>query len=407
MRTYLIIALLLVTASCQRKDTNQAETNAPADSVSAAAPADVVELTAAQLQTGGIELGAISNRPMGQSLPVNGRLAVPPQSEINITALLGGFVRSLPLLPGQPVRAGQVLARLENPDLIGIQQEYAETSSRLTYLETEQARQQELSQANVSALKVLQQTTADLNATRARATGLAQRLRLVGLSPQAALTGNYSSTYVLRAPASGVVTSVSVTAGSYVQPADVLAHLTSSADLYAELTVFEQDLPRIRPGQRVRLRLVTETGERTGRIKYVNRSFESDRSVRVVVGLDKADSRLLPNTFLKAFIELGESRVTALPEEALVSVDGQAFIFVVTDQETSGTQPPTAGRTGSTQPPATTTFRQIAVGRGATQGGYVAVVLPDGFDPTRARVVVKGAFAVLSQLAGAGGEDDE
>ncbi len=428
----LLSGLLSLTVAC-KNDTDQAASGESVQKAEEAehhheeGPADVVELTDEQLRIAAVQLGSVEYRNLGQLLPVNGRLAVPAQSQVNITALQGGFVRAIPLLPGQPVRKGQVLARIENPDLIGVQQEYAETQSRLTYLEAEFARQGELSRENVSALKVLQQTTADLKATRARVTGLAQRIRLVGLSPQAALEGKFSASYVITAPVAGVVTDIPATAGQYVQPADVIARITSSQGLYAELIVFEKDLPQLREGQRVSILLNNEGGrQRSGRISFINRTIDQDRSVRVVARLDQPDVRLAPNTFLKANLDLGDSRVTALPEGAIVSAEGKDYIFVETDEEApehhheEGEAEHAAeeehadkdDHTGEAQhkpgkPEAHgKRFKQISVRRGVTENGYSQVILPGSLDVAKTRVVVKGAYALLSQLKAASGEEE-
>lgn len=404
----LSIGLLWLTVACREsteKETATAEAKPATDTVHGEVPADVVELTDDQVRIGAVSLGKVEYRILGQRLSLNGRLAVPAQSQVAITALQGGFVRSLPLLPGQPVRKGQVLVRIENPDLVQLQQDYAENHSRLTYLEAEFARQKELSEQNVSALKVFQQTKSELGATRARLTGLSQRLRLVGLSPQAALDGTFSAHYVVGAPVSGVVTNVAVTAGQYVQPADVIVQLTSSQGLYAELTVFEKDLPKIREGQRVSIRLNNEgSKERMGRISFINRVIDADRAIRVVAKLDQPDARLAPNTFLKASLDMGDSRVTALPEEAIVSAEGKEYIFVVTEQKAPEHPVHQEGKAGETQQ-AGTAFKQIPVRRGVTEGGYSQVTLPTTFNMATAQVAVKGAYAVLSQLQAASGEE--
>ncbi|PRY35015.1 cobalt-zinc-cadmium efflux system membrane fusion protein [Spirosoma oryzae] len=414
-RIIFFISLLGLTMACKQSTETQTNpsTEAKPDSD---APVDVVALSDDQVRIGAVELGQVAYRNLGQLLQVNGRLAVPAQSQVAITAIQGGFVRSLPLLPGQPVRKGQVLARIENPDLVQLQQDYAENASRLTYLEAEYARQKELSEQNVSALKVFQQTSAERNQIRARQNGLAQRLRLVGLSPAAALTGRFSAYYSVIAPVSGVVTDVSVNAGQYVQPADRIAQLTSSQGLYAELTVFEKELPKIRAGQRVIIRLNNEGGkERLGRITYINRAIDADRSVRVVARLDQPDARLSPNTFLKASLDVGDSRVTALPEEAIVSAEGKDYIFVVTrqtvpEQHEPVGDPDEGDNTAATGKPAQLerhgiAFKQVPVRRGGSEGGYAQVTLPASFDIVRTRVAIKGAFGVLSQLKGGGEEE--
>ncbi|RCR66995.1 efflux RND transporter periplasmic adaptor subunit [Larkinella punicea] len=426
-RILLSIGLLWLASACreatEKDPTTTTETKPTAEATEEKAgheegPADVVELTTDQLRIGAISLGKVEYRNLGQLLQINGRLAVPAQSQVAITALQGGFVRSLPLLPGQPVRKGQLLARIENPDLIGLQQEYAENQSRLTYLEAEYARQKELSDQNVGALKVFQQTSAERNQVRSRLGGLAQRLRLVGISPQAALDGKFSAYYDVTASVAGVVTQVAVNVGQYVQPADIIAQLTSSQGLYAELTVFEKDLPQIREGQRVSMRLNNEDGkERSGRITYINRIIDANRSVRVVARLDQPDARLAPNTFLKASLDLGNSRVTALPEGAIVSAEGKDYIFVVTDEkapeehehneeEANHSAKEDHDHTAGETEQHGTAFKQIPVRRGVTQEGYSQVTLPTTLDLSKVQVVIKGAYAVLSQLQAAGGEEE-
>ncbi|WP_211220245.1 efflux RND transporter periplasmic adaptor subunit, partial [Rudanella lutea] len=121
----LLFSLLAVPMACQQRTGDAAKPTGEAEHPHEEGPTDVVELTDDQRRIAAIAVGSVEYRNLGQTLQVNGRLAVPAQSQVNITALQGGFVRAIPLLPGQPVRKGQVLARIENPDLIGVQQEYA------------------------------------------------------------------------------------------------------------------------------------------------------------------------------------------------------------------------------------------------------------------------------------------
>lgn len=387
----------------QSADQQKAEAKKPAEAAHQEAPTELVELTSDQLRIGDVQIGTIDYRNLGQELLVNGRLVAPAQSQVAITGLQGGFIRKLPLLPGQPVRKGQLLARIENPDLVGVQQEYAENQSRLTYLDAEYIRQKELSEQNVSALKVFQQITAERAQVRARLNGLTERLRLVGLSPQAALNGTFTASYAVTAPITGVVTDISATIGQYVQPTDVIARIISTQGIYAELTVFEKDLPQLRVGQSVSLRLTSEASrEHTAKISYINPTIDADRSVRVIAQLEQMDSRLVPNTFLKAMLDLGDSRVPALPEEAIVSTEGKDYIFVVTTEKIPdhhGQHPDETEQPG-------TTFRRIPVRRGVSEGGYSQVTLPNQINLRQARVVVKGAYAVLSQLTAASGEEE-
>lgn len=418
----LVLPLIALFVACNsgskpsEANTEKKETEKPEASHSETT--DLVELSAEQLKIGNIALGKIEQKTLGQLLQVNGRLAVPAQNQVAVTGLLGGFVRTLPLLPGQPIKKGQILARIENTDLVTLQQDYAENASRLVYLNSEYDRQKELSDQNISALKMFQQVSADRNQVLARMKGISERLKLVGISTPAAGGGPITSVYSIIAPVSGVITNVSAVVGQYVQPADIIAQITSNEGVYAELTVFEKDLALVREGQHVSLTLNNNVGTRyQATIRYINGTIDSDRSVRVIAKLSQINSRLIPNTFFKAEIDLGDSKVPTVPDEAIVSAEGKDYILVVTDEkipeehehsddEKKHSEAEEHVHTAGEVEQHSKTFRRIPVQKGASEAGYTQVILSPKVDIKSLIVVIKGAYAVLSQLDAAGGEEE-
>lgn len=437
----LLLSLLTITACKQKSDgvttdgvatdgvaTNAAavkgatteKTTAPADGVTAegageeAEEAGLVELTEAQFQTVGVKLGSLEQRQMSQLIRVNGSLVVPPGQQVSVSTPYGGILKSANLLAGSPVRQGQTLAVLENPEFIRIQQEFLETRSQLTFQQQEYERQRELSRENVGALKNLQQATAQLGSLRARVGGLRQQLALLGLKPARLTPETITRTIPVRAPIGGTLTKVNVNRGSYVAANDVLFELTNTAGLLVELTVFEGDLARMKVGQRVRLSVVGAAGERTGRIKLINREVGPDRTVKVYASLDNPASgharpghakpgestapadrpgALRPGTFVKAVVETGAATEPALPEAALVQAGNSSQIYVFAGKEQ---------HEGLTH----YRFRPVPVRAGASQNGYRAVTLPTGV-AANAQVVLTGAYDILSAGAGGGEGGDE
>lgn len=391
----ILLLSLLSGAAC----THQSETAATADSTAkadttAAEETGLVELTEAQYQTVGVSLGRLAQRQMSQLIRVNGSLTVPPGQQVSVASPYGGILKSANLLAGTPVRKGQTLAVLENPEFIRIQQEYLETLSQLTYQQQEFERQRELSRENVGALKTLQQATAQLGTLRARAGGLRQQLALLGLNPARLTPETITRTLAVRAPISGTLTRVNVNRGSYVAANDVLFEIMNTAGLLAELTVFEGDLARLAVGLRVRLSVVGVSGERTGRIKLVNREVNPDRTVKVYASLDKPTSGTglarpdlpRPGTFLKAVIETGAATEPALPDAAVVQAGNSSQIYVFAGKEQH------EGKTHYR-------FRPVPVRAGASQNGYRAVTLPSGVGAD-AQIVLTGAYDILSASAG-------
>ncbi|MGA0557221.1 efflux RND transporter periplasmic adaptor subunit [Larkinella sp. VNQ87] len=345
----------------------------------------LVELTDEQFKTVGIRLGGLEQRTLSNLIRVNGVINVPPQQQVSVSTPYGGILTSTPLVPGQSVRQGQLLAMLENPEFIRLQQEYLETASQLEFQEQEYDRQRELSRENVGTLKTFQQATAQVKLLRARAEGLRQQLALLGVSMKDLSAGNITRAVAVRSPITGTVTEVNVNRGRFVNANDVLFELINTTGLYAELTVFEGDIARVQVGQRVRLSVVGETGrERMGQIRYINRETGADRTVRVYAALEKPDAQLRPGTFLKALIETLSAPQPALPEGAVVRSGTVSQVFVYEGKEE---------HEGLVHHQ----FRPIPVQAGVSENGYQAVTLPASVKKD-AKVVVAGAYDLHSAL---------
>ena len=125
--------LFLFLSACGSKTETAADKPAPPPP---RAP-DEVFLTKAQVQAAGIELGSFSRRALGTEVQATGQIDVPPSHRVSITAIMGGYVLSLPVLPGQHVAKGSVLATLRSPDYLKLQQDYLQSKARIVFLTQE------------------------------------------------------------------------------------------------------------------------------------------------------------------------------------------------------------------------------------------------------------------------------
>jgi cobalt-zinc-cadmium efflux system membrane fusion protein len=398
MRTLSLVSLLLtLLMGCGKNDTT--ETTA-ADATTSAATAnkagptpeeaapDQVALTNAEQQMGGIRLGSLIERPMSGGLKVNGTLDVPPENLVSVSAPLGGFVDRTDLLQGSRVRQGQVLAVIRNPDFVQLQQDYLETRSELAYAKADYERQAELYRQEVAPQKNFQRAQAECRALQVKTAAQAARLRLAGLP----VGGRIVATATLRAPKSGFVKAVNVSVGQSVTPTDVLFEIVDPKHLHVELTVFEQDIPQVKPGQLVRFTLGNDSvsRERTAHVYLISKTINAERTVRLHAHLDREDEHLLPGTFVRAVIETNRATVPTLPEKAVVQFGAQTYVFVATDS---------AAKAG------TATYRLVPVTRGVSEDGYSEVRLPAAEANRSLRFVTEGAYALLGKLKNAAEEE--
>ncbi|WP_291193905.1 efflux RND transporter periplasmic adaptor subunit [Dyadobacter sp.] len=368
------LVFLLGIAACKPGNEKEA-----AEAEHAAEETSHVELTAAQYETAGVETGGFSVRKLSGTVAANGVIDIPPQNLVSISAPLGGFVRKSELLQGMKVQKGEVLAVIENPDFIPMQQDYLETRSKLEYAEQEYQRQSDLSKENVNAQKALQQSASELKMLRARLAGLKERVRTAGVDLAGLEKGNITSIASIRSPITGSVTVVNVNLGKYVNPTDVMFEIVDTDHLHVELSVFEQDIPKIKLGQLVRFRVSNNPAqEDLAKVYLINQKINDDRTVRVHCHLEKEENGLLPQNFVKAIIETGANPVNALPDEAVVDFEGKSYVFVK-------------------DPKGERSFDMVEVAKGISENGFTEVKMPAGGNESP-QFVLKGAYALLSKL---------
>lgn len=353
-----------------------------------------IEITEKQFVMTGIALDKISQQNLSNVLKVNGILDVPPQNLVSISAVMGGFIRKTDIIQGMKVQKGQLLAVIENQDFIQIQQDYLDTKAKLEYAELEYKRQEELARENVSAAKIFQQTTADYKSLQAKYKALQQRLHTVDIGIKEVENGKITSEVSIFSPINGYVTAVNFNLGKFVNPVDVLFEIVDTDHLHVELSVFEKDIAKIKIGQKLHFYMANEPEkERKATVYLINPKINPDRTIRVHCHLDQKETELMPNTYVKAFIDVGENTVPALPEDAIVNFEGEDYIWL---QEKPHNEAEKHYH-----------FHLLKVQKGMTERGWVEVILPEDFDRQNTQIVTKGANALLSEYKNATGGGEE
>lgn len=369
--------LSLFTASCSDKNSN---TNFPQEKQNNSIQ-NTVELTNEQCKVAEITIGSVELKSLSGAIKVNGMLDVPPQNLVSVSAPMAGFLKSTELLQGMKVSKGQVIAVLQNTDYIQLQQDYMDYSSQLEYLDAEYKRQQELAKENVNSQKIALQAKTQYQSMMAKVNGLKSKLGLLGINTKQIEGGNFQNTISIFSTINGYVTQVNVNIGMFVNPTDVMFKIVDTEHLHAELIVFEKDIPNIKIGQKVRFTLANEQTERTATVHLIGREISENRTVRIHCHLDKEDKDLLPGMYLKAYVEAGSQSVTALPTNAIVSFDGNDYVFIALPSQNKNSR----------------SFKMLAVTKGVSDGNFTEIHLPEKTDAD-AEIVINGAFDVLAKM---------
>lgn len=389
-KKFALIAGLGALGACGSKPDAAADKAAPtsqtAKSATAAAPdnPDQVAVSAAQLRAAGIELGSFERQNMTTEVQANGSVEVPPQNRVSITAIQGGYVQAVAVLPGEHVAAGATVATLRSPEYLTLQQTYLQSKAKVRFLTEDLERQRILDVEDVGAKRKLQQARADFATEQATLRATAAQLRLLGISvARLDATGQLQNSVPLTTPIAGYVKAVNINPGQYVNPQDVLVEVLNRDDLHLELKVFEKDVAQVKVGQKILFRVqnVDRGEELTARVFLVGKAFDDNaRTVRVHAHLEPERRDLLPGQFVAARIQTAGARVRTLPEGALIQAGDLSYIFRRVSQDSGRIQ-----------------FRRVKVRASQPQHGDVAVTVLDPL-PDTTQIVRKGAYFLDAEL---------
>lgn len=335
---------------------------------------DVVQLTATQAKQIDLKVEEIQPRKMSATLQLNGQIDVPPQNLISVSVPLGGYLKSSSLLPGTQVRKGQLLAIMEDPQYIQLQQDYLIIKSKVAFATKEYARQKELNVGKANSDKVVQQAENEWRQLTIESKGLAEKLRLIGLDPTRLTENNISRTINIYSPINGYVSKVNVNIGKYVTPSDVIFELVNPTDIHLNLIVFEKDLHLLKIGQQVTAYANTKPEQKYNtKIVLVSHSLNNDRSTEVHCHIDKYDKTLAPGMYMNAEVQLDHKEVEALPNAAIVNYENKDYVFVAQADQT---------------------YKMTPIAKNQSVAGFTAV----DASLKGKKVVVKGAYSLLMKL---------
>ncbi|HNP68743.1 efflux RND transporter periplasmic adaptor subunit [Aequorivita marisscotiae] len=374
--TSILLLLMLTLASCNSKGKTEA---ANTETTIENTDQEVITITENQFRSGNMELGKISMQKFNTVVKANGMFAVPPQNQADVSAYFAGYVKEINLLPGNAVKQGQVLFTIENPEYVQVQQDFLEAQGRLSYLKSDYERQKELMTDNVTSKKVFLKAESDYTVTMAQYQSLKKRLSLMNINPNTLTGENIRSVISVTSPLSGYATSVNASKGMYLNPSDIAVTVTNTDDLHIELKIFEKDLPIVKVGQQINVRLQNDTDKvYKGVVHLVNKTINAqDRTVNIHGDLANEEEVKLfaPGMYIEAEILTTTAEHPALPSEAVANIDNDFFVLVKEDS---------------------TNFKRVLVKIGATNNGFTQILNAADFEPNM-EFLTKGAFNLITE----------
>ena len=235
----------------------------------------------------------------------NGVMVVSPSKRVTISLTMGGKVHALNIMPGSAVHQGQVVAMIDNPEYIQLQQTYLDAAAQLEYLEKEYQRQRILGEQDAASQKRVQQAKADYLSMKSRVEASASHLKTLGVNAQSLHSGGIKSYLPVVAPVSGFVTSMNANRGKYLEVGEPICDIIDKSRILLQLTVYEKDLKLMKIGGKVDFR-VNGMGKETfsARIVAIDQAVDAkDYSVKVYAAVGTVRSDFRPGMYVRAKVK--------------------------------------------------------------------------------------------------------
>ena len=351
-----------------------------------------IPLSEKQVKAVDLKMGEAQEREMDAMLHVNGSLVLRAQDIGNVSSLMGGIVKNVYVKEGQMVSRGQVVATIENTDVVTLQREYytAYKESEMARLELD--RQKTLASAGAGIKKTLQMSEKNYKVAKANLLGTGRQLQQMGISTKQVAKGKFTTVFPLRAPISGTVSDMQASLGSYADMQTPLMKIRNNHAVECDLNVFEKDIAKVKVGDQVLVSLTNQPGVNvSGRVYGMNQYLnKGTKSVAVHVKLDaKRGAKLFEGMYVSGQIATGRQLCMTLPDKAIVSADGKQYVFALNQQHSKG---------------GTYSFSRHEVTTGVSNNGYTEVALCKHLKKGQ-KIVTDNAF-YLASLTGDHGEED-
>ena len=272
-----------------------------------------------------------------------------------------GMVREVLIEEGMAVKAGQVVARLDDStarkqvdlarsQLNSARLAVAESEARFTEAERSLRRNRSLREQNLTSEATLDASEAEFESAKARLATARSEVEVAARS--AALAEQNLADYTIRAPFSGVVVSKNAQVGEMISPVSAgggftrtgICAIVDMSSLEVEVDVNESYINRVVSGQPVEAVLDAYPEWRIpARVSRIVPTADRQKAtVRVRIEFDALDPRILPDMGVQvSFFEAPAARAAAdataprrrllVPASAVVQRDGSDVVFVVHD----------------------------------------------------------------------------
>jgi cobalt-zinc-cadmium efflux system membrane fusion protein len=293
-----------------------------------------VWLSEAQLAGSNVRTTQASVQPLPQFVTAGGRVAFNDNHVTHIFSPVSGRIQRLIAQPGDKVKKGTPLLAILSPDLGSAFSDLIKAQADLNAAEHDYRRQEKLLALNSAPQRDFEAAEDNFRKTRAELERAKQKAELLRNGTGSSTT--VSQEYLLKSPIDGAVVARAANVGVEVQgqySGGTAVELFTIGDidevwLYADLP--QEEAHRVKQGEQMSVRVLAYPDRAfQGKVEWIADTLDPVlRTIRVRCSLPNPEHLLKPEMYGTVAITTEALSALAVPREAIVDINDQAFLYV-------------------------------------------------------------------------------
>jgi HlyD family secretion protein len=239
-----------------------------------------------------------------------------------------GRVAAIYVEAGDHVKRGQVLARLNvsvlQPQVANLEAALEQARAEAELADAEYHRAQAVAASGALSAEETQ---------RRRSAGVTAAAKVKVAAAQLAEAQARLARADVRAPADGIILTRNVEVGQTATPGgDALFRLSEGGEIELRGQVAEQDLPLLKVGQAVNVRLTGTTHVYPGQVRLLPAVIDPQTRLGMARVSLTPDPNLRPGAFARAEVTVSNAERAVLPQTAVLNDDKGSYVLIVNDQ---------------------------------------------------------------------------
>jgi cobalt-zinc-cadmium efflux system membrane fusion protein len=318
-----LLIALLVLAGCSH------DSSAPAEGIGIAADAQgIIRVPESSALRKRLAVQAVDVKDSPHALVIPADVEADPTRVLSILSPLTGRVTALNAGLGDIVSKGETLAVIASGDLAQAYSDEDKARDALDLAHKALERAKGVADAGAAAVKDLESAQSGYTQALAEFDRADTRLKSLGGSSEKQGTAR---PMVVKAPAGGAITAVSVGVGSFINDSTASIMTLANIDtIWVTANVPEGDLGQIAKGVPVDVTLAAYPGEILhGKVQFVDAVLAADtRRDRVRIAFANPGAKLKPNMFATATFLLPQPRQVFVPLSAILMNNDSTTVLV-------------------------------------------------------------------------------